>query len=500
MYPSTLGSQHMRCRATLPPSVRAFPAYLRDAGYYCTNNAKTDYNFDVPKDAWDDVGRTAHWKNRNPGKPFFAVFNHEVTHESRLVMRGAGHESNVRELTHSQRRDPRTIPLPPYHADTRETRRDWANYYEVVTAMDYQVGARLKQLEDAGLLEDTVVCYWGDHGVGLPRAKRWLYESGTHVPLIIRIPEKFRLPGQGRPGSVNSELVAMIDLAPAMLNLAGVPMPPQFQGRAFLGPNLSKPRRYVFGARDRMDERYGLIRSVRDNRYRYIRNYEADKPYYQHMATPEAGPSMKELRREHAKGNLGESARLFMADRKPPEELYDVSADPHEVRNLATDPQHTPVLGRLRKAHLDWVRETKDVGLIPEPELEIREKKFGSRYAILRAKENAGLIDRLLAPTPGDPDPAVRYRAIRGMNRGLEPFLEDPAAVVRIEAAGKLGTIDVLVNELESEVDSVRLHAVLALDSLGARSKPAAAALKAALKDESRYVPRVAAHALKALE
>lgn len=499
MYPSSLGSQHMRCNAQLPPHVRAFPAYLRDAGYYCTNNAKTDYNFDVPKDAWDEVSRNAHWKNRKPGQPFFAVFNHEVSHESRLVLRGAEHEKNVRALKPSERRDPAKLALPPYHADTAETRRDWANYHEVVTATDYQIGAKLKDLENTGLLEDTIVCYWGDHGTGLPRAKRWLYESGTHVPLIIRIPEKFRVAGQGRPGSVDSQLVAMIDLAPTMLNLAGVPLPSQFQGRAFLGANLTKPRQYVYGARDRMDERYDIIRAVRDNRYRYVRNYEADKPYYQHMSTPEGGPAMKELRRTHAEGTLGKDAELFMADHKPEEELYDVNADPHEIRNLASDPKHASTLRRMRKAHLDWVHETKDVGLIPEPELEIREKKYGSRHAILRAPENAGLLDRLLNPKANDPDPAVRYRAIRTMTSGLEPYLADPAAVVRIEAARKLARVDVIVKELKSEVDSVRLHAALALDSLGPKAKPAEPALREAMNDENRYVPRVAGHALKQL-
>ncbi len=499
MFPSSLGSQHMRCKAKLPPHVRALPAYLREAGYHCTNNAKTDYNFDVPKDAWDEVSNKAHWRSRKPGQPFFAVFNHEVSHESRLPPRGASHEKNVRQLTPGQRRDPAKIALPPYHADTPETRRDWANYHEVVTAMDYQVAAKLKDLEDAGLLEDTIVFYWGDHGVGLPRAKRWLYDSGTRVPLIARIPEKFRQPDQGKPGSVDHQLISMIDLAPTMLNLAGAPVNSQFQGRAFLGPRLSKPREYVYGARDRMDERYDIIRAIRDKRYRYIVNYEADKPYYQHMNTPEAGPTMKELRRVHAEGKLPAAAELFLADRKPAEELYDLANDPHEIRNLAADAKHRGELERLRKAHVAWMRETKDVGLIPEPELEARESKYGSRWAILRAPENATLQDRLLAPTIDDPDPAVRYRALRSGQGDPAKLVADPAPVVRIEAARRTSNVEVLVRELASPVDSVRLHAALALDGLGAKARPAAEPLKKALDDENRYVPRVAEHALKGL-
>jgi uncharacterized sulfatase len=227
----------------------------------------------VPAGAWDEVSRRAHWKNRAANQPFFAVFNIETTHESQVRKRGAEYDKIIERLSLAERRDPAKAVMPPYYPDTPEARKDWAQYYELITVMDKQAGDLLKEVEQAGLLENTIVFFWGDHGVGLPRAKRWLYESSTHVPLVIRIPEKLRTAGQGKPASVDDQLVSFIDLAPTVLNLAGVPLPAQLQGRAFLGSKLTAPRRYVYGARDRMDETYDGVRMVRDGRYRYLRNY-----------------------------------------------------------------------------------------------------------------------------------------------------------------------------------------------------------------------------------
>lgn len=522
MYPTTLGSQYMRCRIVLPDFVKCFPEYLRNAGYFCSNNVKTDYNFDPPKTAWDELSNKAHWRNRPAGKPFFSVFNITTTHESQVRLRGAAYERVIARLKPGERRDPAKLALPPYYPDTPVARRDWANYYEVVTAMDYQVGDRLKELEDAGLLEDTIVFFWGDHGVGLPRAKRWLYESSTHVPLVVRIPEKYRAPGQGKPGSVDGQLVSFIDLAPTVLNLAGVPIPAHMQGRAFLGPKLTPPRQYVYAAHDRMDERYDGVRMVRDQRYRYLRNYEPHKPYAQHTAYMEEGFIMKELRRLKKEGELPPGAGLYMAGVKPVEELYDVEKDPHEINNLAASPAHQEVLKRLRAAHERWALETRDVGLIPEPELVEREKKFGTRYAVLRQpgseqylrrlralvdavnrETNRALIEQSLA----DPDPAFRYWAVVGLGKSpdrLRPALEDPAPVVRIAAAARLGdekALGVLIRELSSDNEFVRLHAAIALDELGEKARPARAALQAVLNiKDSGYVARVAEHALAQLD
>ncbi|NQT88780.1 sulfatase, partial [bacterium] len=383
MYPTTLGSHHMRCKGVLPPSVQCFPAYLRKAGYYCTNSSKTDYNFSAPKGAWDESGKKATWKKRPKAAPFFAVFNYTGTHESRI--RGGGGDA------------PKLSTLPPYYPDTPVTRADWASNYRNIKNMDTWVAGHLRALEEAGLADDTLVVFWSDHGIGLPRAKRWLYDSGTRVPLIVRIPPKFRVGSQGKPGTVTDELVSFIDLAPTTLNLAGIPAPKLMQGRAFLGADLTPPREYVYGARDRMDERYDIIRMVRDKRHRYIRNYEPFKAYYQYMNTPEKGATMKELRRLHAAGELPAAAELFMADSKPLEELYDLSKDPHEINNLAASPDHQAVLERMRAAHMQWVRDTRDLGLVPEPEITVRTAKYGSGYAILRQPGAEALVERIRA-------------------------------------------------------------------------------------------------------
>jgi len=526
MFPSTLGSHHMRCQAKLPAHVKCFPEYLREAGYYCTNNSKTDYNFPVPPKAWDESSGKAHYRHRAKGQPFFAVFNITTTHESRILIEAEKFRGLTARLTASQRRDPARMRVPAFHPDTPVTRRQWANYYELVTAMDYEVADRLKELENDGLLEDTIVFFWGDHGTGLPRAKRWLYESGTHAPIIVRIPEKFRTAGQGEPGTRDSQLVSFLDLGPTVLNLAGVEVPKHMQSRAFLGPNLTPPREYVYGARDRMDERYDIIRAVRDRRYRYIRNYEPFKPYYQYMNTSEQSPVMQDLRRAHAEGALRPAAAQFMADRKPEEELYDVERDPDEVRNLAALPGHRKTLERLRAAHEAWTRETRDLGLIPEPELVEREEKLGSRYAILRQPDSDALLTRLremaAAAARGererlergikDPDAAVRYWAATGLGNldasapgaALEAALKDSSAAVRVAAARGLlragsrqeAALKLLTVELASPREWVRLAAALALDESGAKARPAADALRRALEDKNNYVPRVARHAL----
>ncbi|MBL8178783.1 MAG: sulfatase-like hydrolase/transferase [Bryobacterales bacterium] len=511
VYPTSLGTLHMRCDAQLPEFIRCFPEFLRNAGYYCTNNVKTDYNFKHPKSSWDDVSRTAHYKTRPAGKPFFAVFNNTVTHESHLPLRGRNQQEDTPSLKPSERRDPAKVSVPPYYPDTPEVRRDLANVHDTVTQMDYDSGRLLRELEDAGLAEDTIVFFWSDHGVGLPRAKRWLYGSGTRVPLIVRIPAKFRSPGQGTPGSTNAELVSLIDLGPTVLNLAGVPAPSYMQSRAFLGPDLKPPRKYLYGARDRMDERYDMVRMVFDGRYRYIRNFDSHRPHYQYMNTPEKGPTMLELRRLYQSGKLQpEAARYFQP--KPAEELYDTAADKYEITNLATQPAHKDRLGALRKELFSWMREIRDMGFIPEPEIMRMEAQYGNRYAILRAPENATLLDDLIAlETASQPQilkaleskhVAVRARAAlkyRGAGPELERGLADESATVRIAAAKTLVRIPVLVKELSHPDPWTRLAAAQALDELGEQARPALDALRKAVRDENRYVARVANHAVNVL-
>ncbi len=371
MYPAAIGTHHMRSQGVPPPYVKCFTEYLRAAGYYCTNNVKTDYNFPAPLTAWDECSNRAHYRNRPKGRPFFAVFNNTVTHESQIRADPQTFARQTARLKPEERHDPARAVLPPYYPDTPVVRRDWANYYDLITALDYWIGEWMERLEQEGLAENTVVFFWGDHGRGLPRAKRWPYDSGTRVPLLIR------WPGVIRPGTVVEDLVSLMDLGPTVLSIAGIEIPSWMQGRAFLGEQARPPRPCVFTARDRMDEAYDMMRSVRDRRYRYIRNFQACKPYAQYIDYMEQMPTMREMRRLNKEGKLTGPQRNFFAPEKPPEELYDTVEDPHEVRNLAASPAHREILERMRRLLEDFMKETGDLGLIPEPELQERMRPGG---------------------------------------------------------------------------------------------------------------------------
>lgn len=513
VYQTTLGTHHMRCRAKLPDSVKPFTTYLRQAGYYCTNNSKEDYQFHTPPATWDASSNKAHYKNRpRKDQPFFAVFNYTGCHES-----GIANTSKYNRVTrgldkHDRKKVAKT--LPPYYPDTPVTREDWGRYYDVVTAMDRWVGGKLKELADAGLADDTIVFFWSDHGVGLPRAKRWVYDSGMVVPVIVHVPPKFRSMAGVKNGTVDDRLVSLMDLGPTVLNLAGVEIPKVMQGRPFLGPNLPPEREYVYAARDRMDERYDIIRAVRDKRYKYIRNYEPWKTYYQYMNTAEKGATMRELRTMHEQGELPPQAERYFAPTKPTEELYDLRTDPHELKNLADSLEHRDVLKRMRQAHLDWVMETRDVGLIPEPEIIRREKRFGNRYAILRQPGAEDLVRRirdtasLTLEGPGalpkliealdDKDAAVRYWATIGIGNiapkdagvaeRMTAKLKDDSPSVRIAAARALArmgkpaqALPVLVSELRTGGQWVRLNAAIVLDEMDDQARPVLDAMKEAL-------------------
>jgi len=387
MYPTSIGTNPMRCQGVPPAEVRCFTEYLRAAGYYCTNNVKTDYQFAPPVTAWDESSRRAHWRGRAEGQPFFAVINFTITHESQIRTNSEERLAQLDGLRPDEKHDPAQAEIPPYYPDTPVVRKDWARYYDLITLMDKRVAEVLQQLEDDGLAENTIVWFWGDHGRGLPRAKRWIYDSGLHVPLIIRVPEQLlRLASPSSPvalmaGTINDDLVSFIDFAPTMLSLAGVKVPEYMQGQPFLGEQKAAPREYIFAARDRMDEAYDLIRAVRDKRFKYIRNFMPHVTYGQDIDYMNQMPTMQEMRRLNAEGRLQGPEKYYFLPTKPVEELYDTASDPHEIRNLAGDPQYADVLGRLRGALVDWMESVGDVGLIPEPDFD-EMKRPGDEYEV----------------------------------------------------------------------------------------------------------------------
>jgi arylsulfatase A-like enzyme len=359
MYPSSLGAEHMRSLVRAPAELVLWPQLLREAGYYCTNNAKEDYNVEKPGKPWDESSKKAHWKNRKAGQPFFAVFNIELTHESQ-----------VRKRPHTFVHDPEKVRIPGYHPDCRETREAWAQYHDQMTEMDKRAGELLAEVKEEGLEEETIVLYFGDHGPGLPRCKRTPCNSGLNVPLIVSIPERFQAlaPPEYSVGAKLDRMVEFVDLGPSMLNLLGLSRPEIMQGQPFLGADLPPERRLLHGLRGRMDERYDCVRSVRNKRYVYIRNFMPHLPAGQHNAYMFATPMTVAWKKLFDEGKLPpEQARFF--EPRQPEELYDLQKDPDEVNNLAGDPDLTATLERLRGECRVWMSGIRDVGVIPEAEL-----------------------------------------------------------------------------------------------------------------------------------
>ncbi len=523
MYATSLGTQRLRSTFPVPAEFRGFPAWLREAGYYCSNNVKTDYNLRGEtafiRDAWDVSSGKAHWRGRKPGQPFFAVFNLMTTHQSRTSV--FPHEQFEKmvgsRLAPEERHDPARAPVSPYYPDTPESRRMLARYYDCITAMDKEVAALLHALDEDGLANDTIVFFYSDNGMGIPRGKRCLFDTGLWEPLIIRFPEKFRHLATGTPGSVTDRLVSFVDFGPTVLSLAGLPMPKQMQGVPFAGPAAGKPRKFVFGARDRVDEAFDLSRSVRDGRWLYIRNFMPHLSWMPPERFSDGSTMRREFKRLAAESRLGADQLTYAAPRKPIEELYDSETDPHQVKNLAALPKHRATLEKMRRALREWLLTTRDAGFLTEPQMRERigadstpfaVAKDPKKYPLVRLLDAADLVGR-----PGvvpkqekllsDPDDGVRYWAAVGLHAAgkdaapardaLRAALKDTSAVVRIEAAVALvqlgeteAGLRVLENDLRSEHGDVALHAARALELLGEAARPAVPAMRAVLDGADR--------------
>jgi uncharacterized sulfatase len=400
--------------------------------------------------------------------------------------------------------------------------------------MDAQAGRLLGQLEEDGLADDTIVFFFSDHGVGLPRAKQWIYDAGTHVPLIVFFPEKYRHLAPAGAGSVVDRLVSFVDIGPSVLSLVGLKIPAHVQGIPFLGPRAGEPREYVYGVRDRMDERYDMNRTVRDRCYKYHRNYFPSRPFAPWLDYMEKLATMQEWRRLKAEGRLSGATAFFMQETKPVEELYNIQADPDEKVNLAASPEHQEVLKRMRAVHFDWVRQTLDLGLLPEQEM--RDRASGSsEYEMARRGAEAFPVERIFSAAVlsgqgpdavtemlrlfRDDDSAVRFWGVIGLTNAaarekpavdaLRKALNDPSVEVRIVAAEALCRIDqeqaalpVLLDALTHESQWVRLQAANSLDRIGDKARPAISAIRKAAEDPSRenmFIRWVMTHTLRQL-
>jgi N-sulfoglucosamine sulfohydrolase len=377
-HPAAIGTMHMRTKAVPPPGVRLLSEYFREAGYYVTNNSFTDFQVPVPISAFDDCSDNAHWRNRpEPDTPFFAAFHGLITHESQIYLDDEAFAERTKHVRDEDRHDPAEAPLPPYYPGTEVFRAAWARYNDLITEMDHWVGTLLAQLDEDGLAENTIVVFWSDHGLGMPRGKRWANDSGLHEPLIIR------WPGRLQPGTSTDSLVHLMDLAPSMLAACDIGIPQHMHAVPFLDAQnglRENTNDYLFAGRDRMGELEDMTRSVRDRRYRYILHYHPDRSPMQHCDYPDQLWTWREMRRmgsveagQRARGfprtALTPLQRQLIAPSKPSEELYDLISDPYEEHNLADDPAAADTLLRFREALQDWQSRYGDLGFVAEDDL-----------------------------------------------------------------------------------------------------------------------------------
>lgn len=401
MYPSSIGANHMRTtsdtettgfpkyEAVPPAEAKMLSQYMREAGYYTTNNLKTDYQFTAPKSAWHVSGPYAHWRKRDKGQPFFSVVNFTTTHESglfepygvRLIESRhyfADNDKKIRALPghHSVKTQGNdtpihisqdlNFPIPPYLPDTPLVRRDMWKMYNNLAETDKQIAAVLQQLKDDGLYDSTIIVFYSDHGGPLPRQKRLIYDSGLKVPMIIRFP------GELNAGTRDDQLISFVDFAPSTLALAGQTIPKHIQGKNFLDEITGVAdgeRKYIHAAADRFDGFTDSIRAVKNQRYKYIRNYRPEQAYYLPVVYREKIPTMQELLRMRDAGQLNDAQAQWFRPSKPEEELFDTLLDPHELNNLAGDPQYADVLAELRAENARWLSAIGDKPNYPERQL-----------------------------------------------------------------------------------------------------------------------------------
>lgn len=367
-YAPRIGAQYHRAMklAPMPDGLKMFPYYLRKAGYYTTNNAKEDYNLKKSVQVWDESSKEATYKNRKPGQPFFHVQNYATTHEGKLHFSKEEMKENPTKIL------PKEVPINPFHPDTPVFRYTNAYYRDLHAKVDKQMGKFIEELEKDGLMENTIIFYYGDHGGVLPRSKGYIYESGLDVPFVVYIPKKWKNLTSMKTGSRTDTFIEFIDLAPTVLNLAGIEVPSQMDGKPFLGNGIDekelKSHNTTFSYADRFDEKYDFVRAIRKGKYKYIRNYQpfnidALFNFYRYKML-----AYKEWKQLYDAGKLNKIQRQFFETRQP-EALYDLEKDPYETHNLINDSSYETVLKDLRYSLKEKVTSMPDLSFYPEPYL-----------------------------------------------------------------------------------------------------------------------------------
>jgi arylsulfatase A-like enzyme len=498
VYANSSGTQNMRSYNAFPDFIHFYPYYLEKAGYYCTNHSKLDYNSADKaawKSVWDESSRKATYRDRASGQSFHETITLMNTHEH-VIFDWIPKD----KLKHK----PERMRVPAYLPATTAVKHDFAQYLDKVQEEDAQVGAILDQLEKDGVAENTIVFLFADHGGVLPRSKRFLFDSGMHIPLIVRFPEKYQHLAPAKPGAISDRLVNSIDLAPTLLSLAGIDIPSYYQGQSFAGKKKQASPQYIYGFRNRMDETYDNSRTVRDGQYRYIRHYMPNRIYGQYIYYMWKSNSLQSWQKACERGLCNKAQSKFWHT-KPSEELYDIREDPDNVGNLADNPDYENVLKRMRKANAAWIRRIHDSGFMPESMMMRRAKKAHTtiyQYVRSTAYPQEKVISMGEMASTGKPenlknlmagfsanDAAVRYWAAYGCSilgkkavpakQKLASLLDDPAPEVAIAASEALYHLGAtspglkrLKKSLHSKDDKVRLLALNVIRTFGADAMP----------------------------
>ncbi len=513
IYANSLGTENLRSVFPLPKNLKGVPAFLREQGYYTSNDVKTDYNcqqeHQLIQSSWDACKPKADWRGRKDGQPFFCVINLMTTHQSRTsVWPYEEFEKKIAsQLPQDKRHDPAQAPVPPFYPDTPLVRRGLARYYDCISVMDQQVGSILKRLEADGLKENTIVFFYSDHGMGMPRGKRVLQDSGLKVPLMIRFPQKYSTWASKRPGETENRLVSFIDFPPTLLSLAGISIPDYMQGFPFLGKGSDRGRDYVFAARDRVDEVYDLARSVRSQNYLYIRNYMPHLPWGQRERYSDNSAVRRQILKLSTEDSLSPYQRAYAGTQRQIEELYDVTLDSHQVKNLVDSPKHQEVLKIFRKENREHLMRIHDLGFFPESQRwKLLERGPAvSTYELKSIDERLDLKSILKFFDQPDAEaglkssnPTIRFWSViqlriqkrdeSELNEQLIQLLKDKSASVRIEAATALvengrteNGLEVLLQELNSPHLHDRLRAARAIELLDEQARSTLPAIKEAL-------------------
>jgi N-sulfoglucosamine sulfohydrolase len=495
-YATSLGTQHLRSDIPVPENMKILPEVLRETGYYTTNNVKTDYNFDH-EGRWDESSGEAHWRNGPEDKPFFSVFNFMITHEGPTNALRPSDTQSLKEFT-----DPDRVQLPPYLPNSPKMREIWAHMYDLLSVFDQGVGKLLEELEEDGLLDETIIFVFSDHGHGLPGHKRWLNNAGLRVPFILHVPEKYKDLASNLDTKEIHQKVGFVDFAPTVITLAGADVPDMMEGKNFLGAS-SQPKDFIFGYRDRADDCYEVSRAVTDGRYMYIRHFMPQLPYFQNAVIFNKGGSYEEINRLRDLGRLPEGTEK-MFEPKPVEELFDLQNDPWEENNLANEPELEGLVIQFRGKVNSWMLDHFDTGLINEGLMMIRASQNGSSVQeanrtysrsaykkIIQAAQMVGMVKDIfeLMPFLEEEDPAVRYWALVALDAFegdipegqtyLAGFLSDESLPVAVKAAEIMvkryedtEALAVLGEILHHDFEPLVLQAAISVRQLGRKAAP----------------------------